>query len=161
MAFLGDMLRMRKEPSVDRKSTVKSTGGKAGSGGVGPAPKPRTCTCAAYAWPHRPRGGLCRWPEPPKGTCSTRAGTNRQGAARVRRPQRYLFRRFGLNPIRDREEFARLRPILESYGVLTLAEARKVYAALRRQGRAPSGRVYGEDNWSWLPRDAQGRWTTS
>ncbi len=23
------------------------------------------CTCIAYAWSHRPGGGLCRWPEPP------------------------------------------------------------------------------------------------
>jgi hypothetical protein len=21
------------------------------------------CTCAAYAWPHRPGGGVCRWPD--------------------------------------------------------------------------------------------------
>lgn len=25
----------------------------------------RPCTCAAYQWPHRPGGGLCRWPLPP------------------------------------------------------------------------------------------------
>jgi len=23
------------------------------------------CTCAAYQFPHRPGGGLCRWPDPP------------------------------------------------------------------------------------------------
>jgi hypothetical protein len=23
------------------------------------------CTCPAYQWPHRPGGGLCRWPDPP------------------------------------------------------------------------------------------------
>src|SRR5689334_6798938 len=23
------------------------------------------CNCAAYAWPHRPGGGFCRWPDPP------------------------------------------------------------------------------------------------
>jgi hypothetical protein len=22
------------------------------------------CACGAYAWPHRPAGGRCRWPEP-------------------------------------------------------------------------------------------------
>jgi hypothetical protein len=27
------------------------------------------CDCPAYAWPHRPGGGLCRWPDPPD-TCS-------------------------------------------------------------------------------------------
>jgi hypothetical protein len=26
------------------------------------------CTCAAYAWPHRPGGGLCDWPLPPRST---------------------------------------------------------------------------------------------
>ena len=25
----------------------------------------RPCRCGAYAWPHRPGGGLCRWPLPP------------------------------------------------------------------------------------------------
>jgi hypothetical protein len=24
------------------------------------------CSCNAYAWPHRPGGGLCRWPLPPE-----------------------------------------------------------------------------------------------
>jgi hypothetical protein len=23
------------------------------------------CTCRAYGWPHRPGGGLCRWPDLP------------------------------------------------------------------------------------------------
>jgi hypothetical protein len=23
------------------------------------------CKCHAYQWPHRPGGGLCRWPDPP------------------------------------------------------------------------------------------------
>ena len=23
------------------------------------------CRCEAYPWPHRPRGGLCRYPDPP------------------------------------------------------------------------------------------------
>jgi hypothetical protein len=34
------------------------------------------CRCAAYAWPHRPGGGLCRWPDPPAQSCSTPAGTH-------------------------------------------------------------------------------------
>src|SRR5687768_11792407 len=25
----------------------------------------RNCRCEAYKFPHRPGGGLCRWPEPP------------------------------------------------------------------------------------------------
>ena len=34
------------------------------------------CTCAAYAWPHRPGGGLCRWPELPTYQLTTPAGTH-------------------------------------------------------------------------------------
>ncbi len=33
------------------------------------------CTCAAYAWPHRPGGGLCDWPDPPRRRSPIRAGT--------------------------------------------------------------------------------------
>ena len=32
------------------------------------------CTCLAYAWPHRPGGGLCRWPDPPVFRLKTPAG---------------------------------------------------------------------------------------
>jgi len=42
------------------------------------------CRCAAYDWPHRPAGGLCRWPDPPLERCSTPAGY--RGWPRVRRP---------------------------------------------------------------------------
>ena len=34
------------------------------------------CTCAAYAWPHRPGGGLCRWPDPPRYRSTIAAGTH-------------------------------------------------------------------------------------
>jgi hypothetical protein len=38
--------------------------------------KPRPlCDCAAYSWPHRPGGGLCRWPDPPKYVCTIPEGT--------------------------------------------------------------------------------------
>jgi hypothetical protein len=37
------------------------------------------CTCAAYKWPHRPGGGLCRWPDPPYYRSSIPAGTHRSG----------------------------------------------------------------------------------
>ena len=33
------------------------------------------CTCGAYAWPHRPAGGLCRWPDPPVRSSTIPAGT--------------------------------------------------------------------------------------
>jgi hypothetical protein len=37
------------------------------------------CTCVAYAWPHRPAGGLCRWPDPPKYRCTIPASTHSYG----------------------------------------------------------------------------------
>ena len=33
------------------------------------------CTCPAYAWPHRPGGGLCNWPDPPDETSPIPEGT--------------------------------------------------------------------------------------
>ncbi|HET8626736.1 MAG TPA: hypothetical protein VFL91_04925 [Thermomicrobiales bacterium] len=41
------------------------------------------CRCAAYAWPHRPGSGWCRWPDPPLGRCTNPAGT--RGAFAMRR----------------------------------------------------------------------------
>lgn len=35
-----------------------------------------SCLCAAYQWPHRPGGGLCRWPDPPERMRTTPAGTH-------------------------------------------------------------------------------------
>lgn len=37
-------------------------------GPISKAPRAMTrfwpsCRCSAYSWPHRPGGGLCRWPE--------------------------------------------------------------------------------------------------
>jgi hypothetical protein len=34
------------------------------------------CRCRAYAWPHRPGGGWCRWPDPPSYESPTPAGTH-------------------------------------------------------------------------------------
>ena len=43
------------------------------------APTRRTsyppCECPAYQWPHRPGGGLCRWPDVPEYRLLTPAGT--------------------------------------------------------------------------------------
>src|SRR5262245_17115545 len=33
------------------------------------------CRCKAYQWPHRPGGGLCRWPDPPDFVSVIPAGT--------------------------------------------------------------------------------------
>lgn len=46
--------------------------------------KVQPCTCPAYQWPHRPGGGLCRWPDPPQRRDTTPAGT-RHFSFRVRR----------------------------------------------------------------------------
>jgi hypothetical protein len=34
------------------------------------------CHCVAYQWPHRPGGGLCRWPDLPHRRLLTPAGTH-------------------------------------------------------------------------------------
>ncbi len=43
-------------------------------------PPPRksgaVCHCVAYAWPHRPGGGLCCWPDEPEYRRTTPAGTH-------------------------------------------------------------------------------------
>jgi hypothetical protein len=47
----------------------------------GYTPRRRTryvpCTCQAYAWPHRPAGGACCWPDPPARQHPTPASTHR------------------------------------------------------------------------------------
>ena len=35
-----------------------------------------TCRCPAYRWPHRPGGGVCRWPDPPTVRCPIPARTH-------------------------------------------------------------------------------------
>jgi hypothetical protein len=37
------------------------------------------CRCVAYAWPHRPGSGLCRWPDPPEYRLNMREGTHATG----------------------------------------------------------------------------------
>ena len=49
------------------------------------------CRCAAYNWPHRPGGGLCRWPDPPRYRLTTPASTH----ACLRRPEGF---RYGSTP---------------------------------------------------------------
>lgn len=35
------------------------------------------CRCIAYAWPHRPGSGLCRWPDEPTHRLTTPASTHK------------------------------------------------------------------------------------
>jgi hypothetical protein len=68
------------------------------------------CRCAAYPWPHRPAGGLCRCPDPPLATWQGTPGKNRAAELRYRRYRRWLCRQHGLHPIRDRAVIAKLLP---------------------------------------------------
>ena len=71
---------------------------------------PKACTCAAYAWPHRPGGGLCRWPEQPAGVCPTKPGMNKPTGLRRRGWRRSYLQSLKLNPIRDAERIKQIRP---------------------------------------------------
>ena len=72
-----------------------------------------TCKCKAYPWPHRPRGGLCRHPDPPAATFAGEAGKNAPVGMRRRSAiRRLLLRRYGLHPIRDRQRIRRWLPKL-------------------------------------------------
>lgn len=103
---------LRIEPSVDRHPTVQTvpTHEPTTSPPSGKPPKRKPCTCAAYRWPHRPSGGLCRWPEPPLSRHPTPAGTNRPTGLRRRGLRKSIMREYGLHPIRDREVIERLLP---------------------------------------------------
>lgn len=81
--------------------------------------KRRTCRCAAYPWPHRPNGGLCRWPDPPAAQWQPKAGRRRPYRGRYAGVLRQLARGNGLHPIRDRDAIAAL-------GARVLAQARQL-----------------------------------
>lgn len=51
------------------------------------------CRCVAYAWPHRPGGGLCQWPDEPKFRRTTPAGTRSSSGALMRDWRRQKGRR--------------------------------------------------------------------
>jgi len=70
------------------------------------ATKAVPCTCAAYAWPHRPGGGLCRWPEPPLYRCTTPPSTHKPGRWR---PPRHMTRR-GIHTIQQAQRLGLWRP---------------------------------------------------
>ncbi|MBA2451523.1 MAG: hypothetical protein H0V51_26195 [Chloroflexi bacterium] len=67
-----------------------------------PATRYEPCRCEAYRWPHRPGGGLCRWPAPPLAQHETPAGTHAE--LRRRRPKHWA--RY-LRVLRDLEQRAR------------------------------------------------------
>lgn len=48
------------------------------------------CTCPAYAWPHRPRGGFCRYPLEPEYRLTTPAGSHNNERRRANRVRQKL-----------------------------------------------------------------------
>lgn len=92
---------LTRDPSSRHEPTPHATS-------QGSKQKPKPCTCAAYRWPHRPGGGLCRWPDPPLTQHPTPAGTNRPTGLRRRGLRKSIMREYGLHPIRDREAIERL-----------------------------------------------------
>ena len=65
----------------DPHQRCRAHGGRHPSGEPSERTRPVLCRCAAYAWPHRPGGGLCRWPDPPLYRRTTPAGINSSLAA--------------------------------------------------------------------------------
>src|SRR5687768_11662348 len=71
----------------------------------------RKCRCEAYPWPHRPGGGLCRWPDPPLERWKPKYEWNyRPYRARYAGIRRQIARATGLHPIRDRAAIEALMP---------------------------------------------------
>ena len=70
--------------------------------------KRRKCQCKAYPWPHRPGGGLCRWPDPPQEVWQ--AKPRRPYRKRYAGLLRQIARANGLHPIRDRAAIEALMP---------------------------------------------------
>lgn len=66
------------------------------------------CRCKAYPWPHRPGGGLCRYPDPP--TEIYQRKPRKRYAQRWAGLRKKIARANGLHPIRDRELIDRIMP---------------------------------------------------
>ncbi|MEI8194455.1 MAG: hypothetical protein WCI73_00955 [Phycisphaerae bacterium] len=71
--------------------------------------RPR-CQCKAYPWPHRPGGGLCRYPDPPAECWQPKPG-GRPYRNRYAGLRRQIARASGLHPIRDRARIDTLMPM--------------------------------------------------
>src|SRR5436190_437968 len=67
------------------------------------------CRCEAYPWPHRPGGGLCRWPDQPLERWQPKPG-GRPYRGRYVGLRRQIARANGLHPIRDRAAIEELMP---------------------------------------------------
>jgi hypothetical protein len=69
------------------------------------------CRCEAYPWPHRPRGGLCRHPDPPVERWQ-RKTMRRPYRARYAGIRKQIARANGWHPISDRDKIAALLPMV-------------------------------------------------
>lgn len=67
------------------------------------------CQCAAYPWPHRPGGGLCRHPDPPLQRWQPKPG-GRPYRGRYAGLRRQIALSNRMHPIRDREAIDALMP---------------------------------------------------
>jgi hypothetical protein len=67
------------------------------------------CRCQAYPWPHRPTGGLCRYPDPPVERYQPKPRV-RPYRKRYTGILKQIARNNGLNPIRDRALIQALMP---------------------------------------------------
>jgi hypothetical protein len=72
-----------------------------GSGNYRPYQSPRTararyqpCRCVAYAWPHRPGGGLCQWPIEPTYRLTREAGRHSSYWSRTSRAMKVFGREY-------------------------------------------------------------------
>lgn len=102
------------------------------------------CRCKAYPWPHRPGGGLCRWPDPPI-ECYQRKPGSRAYGRRYLGLLRQIARNNGLHPIRDRKAIEELVP-----NALRLAK--------QLHGRHPK---YKYRNMEITATGVRGNWTTA
>ena len=70
------------------------------------------CQCKAYPWPHRPGGGLCRYPDAPAEIWKGTPGRNRRVGVRHRGLVKELCKRYRWHPVRDRRKIDRWMPRL-------------------------------------------------
>ena len=68
------------------------------------------CRCEAYPWPHRPAGGLWRYPDPPLEKWQSNPGSSRPHRDRSAGVRRQIARANGLHPIRDRAAIEAVMP---------------------------------------------------
>jgi hypothetical protein len=99
------------------------------------------CRCEAYPWPHRPGGGLCRWPDPPVEKWQPkREAKSRPYRERYAGILRQIARNNGLHPIRDRLLIqALMPPVVELAKQLKRQRPRAKYRNIKIIEAGPTG----------------------